>query len=385
VYVTTTAPDNYVFGCDISNGLYGNWYYQAQGAIYSTPAVSGSMVYFGCDDGRVYALDTSNPLGFNRVWWFLTNSSIRSSPCVAGGKVFIGSGSTDHSIFALNANGQLIWKYVLNTAINVITGSPAFYNNRVYFTGYSGKVYCLDANTSPGTYTENQPGCKIWSQTIGDYRGWYYNVAIAGDTVFASNGNDVIYALNISDNGAFTDYLFRNPSQSAYEPIVADGRVFLTDYYSVLCIGEYYPPVTYYYTVTPPGAGGLSFIIKLVVANATPSNTITTQLLVSQNKINYTVTGIDSTIGMSEITLPNSMLGAPYVVRVSGGIIASAITTPINSTHNSIYFTYGQSVNNVEITGTPTIPEFSPAIILPVLTAMSLIAVAFAKKRLPTD
>jgi outer membrane protein assembly factor BamB len=388
VYVTTT--DNYIFRCNTSDGAYGDWYYQAQDAIYSTPAVSGSMVYFGCDDGRVYALDTSNPLGFNKVWWFLTNATIRSSPCVANSQVFIGSGSTDHAILALNAtttnaNGQLIWKYVLNYGTSPVSGSVAFYNNRVYFTGYSGKVYCLDANASPGKYTEDQPGCKIWSQTIGTYQAWNQGVAIAGDRVFASDGSYLVYALDINSNGAFTSWISRNPSRAFNEPIIADGRVFLTDYYSVYSVGDYYPPVTYYYTVTPPGAGGLSFDIKLVVANATPSKTINTQLLVSQKKLNFTVTGIDGTLGMLNITLPNNMLGEPYIVRVNGGIIGSAVTTPVDSTHTSIYFTYDQSINGIEITGNTAIPEFSSALVVPLLMAISLIAAIPARKKLPKN
>ena len=389
VYVTTT--DSYIFGCNVSNGQYGNWFFTAQGAIYSTPAVSGNMVYFGCDDHRVYALDTSNPLGFIQAWRFMTNGTVRSSPCVADGKVFIGTDYNDHSVLALNAtatnpNGQLVWKYILNAAAAPFVGSAAFCNSRVYFGGYSGKVYCLNANASPGRYTEDQPGCKIWSQTIGGYNVYSYSVAIAGDRLFASDGSRVVYALDITSGGAFTTWFFRNPTATALnEPVIADGRVFVVDYYGIYCIGDYYPPVTYYYTVTPPGAGGQSFVIRLDVANATPSKTINVQLLVSQKKINYTATGIDGTLGMSEITMPNLMLGGPYFVRVNGAIITSAITTPINATHSSIHFNYDQSVNGIEITGTTTVPEFPSTLILPLLMTMSLIAVAFAKKKLPKN
>lgn len=240
-------------------------------------------------------------------------------------------------------------------------------------------MYALNANASPGNYTENQPGCKIWSRTIGSYNVGYYSPAVADDRVIATDGLNTVYCLNRT----YGDVVIWSSrfANAPYDPVVADGNVFVNDYYNVHCIGDYYPPVTYYYTVTPPGAGGRSFDIKLVVANATPSQTIETQLLVSLKKINYTVIGIGGTMGMSNITLPNEMLGGTYTVRVNGGLIPSAIVVN-DGTYSSIYFTYSQSVNNVEIIGTTAIPEYPPIFMLPLMMTFSLVAAVIAKKYL---
>lgn len=381
VYVTTT--DNYLFGCDITTGSYGNWYFSAANKIYSSPAVSGNMVYFGCDDGKVYALDTSNPAGFVLIWRFQTAGQVRSSPCVADGKLFIGSYNTDHSVFALNAtttasNGQLIWKYTLDYGA-AVDSTPAYYNGVVYFTHYEGKVYAVNANASPGNYTENQPGCKLYSQTIGGYNVGYYSPAVADDRVVATDGSNTVYCLNRTNLQVIWSSRFANAPQ---DPIVADGNVFVNDYYNVHCIGDYYPPVTYYYTVTPPGAGGQSYKIKLVIANATPSQTINTQLLANQFKINYTVTGIDGTVGMSNITIDDNMLVGPYTVRVNGGLIPSPVVVD-NGTYTSIYFTYFQSTNEILITGTNAIvPELSPlAILTSIMVASAIIALLARSNR----
>jgi hypothetical protein len=302
---------------------------------------------------------------------------------VGAGKVFIGSSSNDHAIFALNATttnskGQLIWKYTLDYGSDV-TVSPAFYNNVVYFTHYSGKAYALNADASPNNYTENQPGCKIWSQTVGGYYVGSYSPAVADARVLASDGSSSVYCLDrISDAIVWITKLGNAP----YEPIVADGRVFVADYYAVHCIGDYYSPVTYYYTVTPPGAGGRSFNIKLEIANATPSQTINTQLLVSLKKINYTAIGIDGTKGMSNITVPDEMLGGPYTVRINGGLASPNPIVVDNGTHSTIYFTYDQSINNIEITGTTAVPEFPSTMPALILIVMTFIAVALAKKKL---
>lgn len=382
VFVTTT--DNYLFGCDIVTGQYGVWYFQAGGKIYSSPAVSGNMIYFGCDDGKVYALDTSDPGGFILIWRFSTGGPIRSSPCVAAGRVFIGSNYVDHAVFALNAtttsfNGQLIWKYTLDSPSYSIDNTPAYYNHVVYFTAVgsasTGKVYALNADATNGNYTESQPGCKIWSAIIGDYRAKDYSVAAANDKVVATDGANSVRCMNNTNGQVIWSSLF---AITPYEPVIADGNVFVNDYNSAHCIGDYFPPVTYYYTVTPPGAGGESFDIKLVIANATPSQTINTQLLISQLKINYTVTGIDGTIGMSNITLPNRMLGGPYTVRVNGGLIPSPVVVD-DGTYSSIYFNYFQSVNQIEIQGTTVVSELSPMIVLASLVIASA-AIAFLAK-----
>jgi hypothetical protein len=376
--VTTT--DNYLFGCDILTGQYGVWYYQAGGPIYSSPAVSGNMIYFGCDDGKVYALDTSSPSGFILTWRFTTGGGqIRSSPCVATGKVFIGSATNDHAVFALNAtstsfNGQMIWKYTLDIYYYAVLSTPAYYNGVVYFTGASGKVYAVNANASPGNYTENQPGCKVWSSLIGSNNVYSYSVAVANDKVVATDGVNLVYCLNNTNGQVIWSSLIANTPS---EPVVADGNVFVNDYYYSHCIGNYFPPVTYYYTVTPPGAGE-SFDIKLVIANATPSQTIGTQLLVSQYKINYTVVGIGNTIGMSNITFPKRMLGGSYTVRVNGGFIPSPVVVD-DGTYSSIYFNYFQSINEIEIQGTTAIPELSPMIVLASLMTASAVVALLAK------
>src|ERR1700726_4085091 len=41
---------------DVATGM-PKWKFQAPGQIHSTPSLYRNMVLFGCDDGRVYALD----------------------------------------------------------------------------------------------------------------------------------------------------------------------------------------------------------------------------------------------------------------------------------------------------------------------------------------
>jgi len=373
------ATNNYLYALNATTLLL-KWYYTAGDKIYSSPTIDGNMLYFGCDDGKVYALDISNDLAATLKWRYTTGGQVRSTPCVAGGKVYIGSSSTDHSIFALNAtttnsNGEKIWKWTLLSSY-AIENSPAFYNDILYVTTPYQKAYALYASGFTGDFNENDP-IKKWSMTVGTYPT---TPAVADGKMFFSGNDYKLYALSINDGQIIWTRYFATYGPN--EPIIADGRLFVATYDRAYCFGNYYPPLTYYYTVTPPGH---SYIIKLVIANATPSQTIDISRLINPpHAINYTVTGIDGTLGMCNITIPNEMLDGTYDVRINGGLPLDPpglVVTQVNRTHTSLYFTYYHSVNAIEITGTTAIPEFSQIIIFPLLIATSLVAVALAKKK----
>ncbi len=376
---TYSTGNNRLYAYDATN-LQFMWYFGTGGAIYSSPAIAGNMLYFGCDDKKIYALDISNDLGASVVWTYTTKGNVRSTPCIAGDKLFIGSSYADASIFALNATttnpyGQLIWKWTVSSY--AIDTTPVFLNNIVYVTAGYDKAYALFANAPAGNYTENDVTIKKWSQTITGGSFPTTPTIADGKMFFGGGGNYKLYALDISDGSIiWTSTLSYTP----HEPVIADGRLFVGNYYGLTAFGNYYPPQTYYYTVTP--VAGFTSTIKLVIANATPSQTIQTNLLATQKKMNFTITGIDYTQGMANVTILNEMLGGPYTVRIDGGLPSPSPVVVSNDTHSSIYFTYSHSTHNIEILGTTVIPEFSPALILPLLMVMSLAAVIFARKKL---
>ena len=370
VYFGTT--DNYLYALNANTGAH-VWHYVAGGAIYySSPAVDGTMIYFGCDDDKVYALNDTGSLPALR-WTYTTLGNVRSTPTIADGKIFFGSSSTDHALFAVDkTTGGHLWKYVLSTSYTIDT-SPAFSDGIVYFTAPYNKAYALYANATVGiNYTETDPAIRLWSTTVGTYPN---SPAVADGKVFFGAGY-ALYALNAADGITLWTYTF---TYTIDEPIVADGRIFVSQYYGLYCFGNPYPPVTYYYTVTPIPEN--TFIIRLDT-NGTPSSQLGVAGLITLKKINYTIEGIVGTTGMSNITIPNAMLGGPYTVTVDGGVPTYQAPPVDNGTHTSLYFTYLQSSHMVEITGTTVIAEFpSPTIILPVLITASLIAVALAKNR----
>lgn len=369
VYFGTT--DNFLYAVDASNGLY-RWRFTAGGGIYSSPTIDGDFLYFGCDDGKIYALNHTGTLPALK-WFYPTKGRVRSTPTVDGDKLFFGSYSQDHSVFAVDKiTGNLIWKYTFTSSWNV-ENPVAVAGGVVYCAPNSGnKVYALYANATSGiNYTETDPAIRIWSTTLDSYSPT--EPVVADGKVFLS-ASQKLYALDTSYGHRVWTYTF---TYSAGSPIVADGRLFVPQYTSLYCFGSSYPPVTYHYTVH---AGGETFDVTLFI-NAT-AGPLDTAALITLKKISYILEGISGTTGMSNITIPNRMLGGPYTVTVDGGLPQYEAPPVDNGTHTSLYFTYIHTSHTVEIEGTTVIPEFPSPMIPPLLITISLIAVTLTKKKL---
>jgi outer membrane protein assembly factor BamB len=64
------------------------WTYQAIEPVVSSPAVTDSAVYFGSNDGNLYAVERAKGV---TIWQYATDDKIESSPTVADGCVYVGS------------------------------------------------------------------------------------------------------------------------------------------------------------------------------------------------------------------------------------------------------------------------------------------------------
>ena len=77
-------------------------------------------------------------LAGQREWTTQLWQNIASSPAVYKGKVYFGS--NDGVVYALNLNtGQQVWKF---TTDNWVTSSPAVVNGRVYVGSFDSRLYC---------------------------------------------------------------------------------------------------------------------------------------------------------------------------------------------------------------------------------------------------
>ncbi len=72
------------------------WEFEAEGRISSSPALVGSTIYVGSEDGRLYAVDAATG---EKLWDIITGGKITSSPAVTDGTVYISS--HDGNLYAI--------------------------------------------------------------------------------------------------------------------------------------------------------------------------------------------------------------------------------------------------------------------------------------------
>jgi len=122
-----------------------------------SPAVANGIVYIGSRNGY-YALNATDG---TQIWFFTSPYSQRqlqgyvySSPTVSGNVVYFGS--CDSYVFALNAlNGSMIWSYRTG---GFLFSSPAVANGVLYIGSYDGNIYALGTPTnSPTSISQTTP------------------------------------------------------------------------------------------------------------------------------------------------------------------------------------------------------------------------------------
>jgi outer membrane protein assembly factor BamB len=129
------SVDGYLYALKIEDGSL-IWKFKTDGDIYSSPAVTESLVYIGSNDYFMYAVDQAT--GKLR-WKFETGGAIRSSPIAVGDKLFFGS--YDGNFYVLDRfSGKLLWNYQTK---GMISSSPAYYEGKIYIASEDGYLYCF--------------------------------------------------------------------------------------------------------------------------------------------------------------------------------------------------------------------------------------------------
>ncbi len=199
---------------DISNG---NSVWQSAGTpapIESSLRMSNSTIYFGCTDGKVYAI---NEWDGSPKWNYATGDKVQSSPIVYGGMCLVGSddyklhcidtttglkrwvyptkervhgspmihassesvlvGSYDFNLYCIDhVSGNLRWKY---PSASLIKTSPVVMGNLVYFTSYDRYMYCVNILN----------GALVWKQFMN------------GNTQASVVADDLLNGIHAGDSG----------------------------------------------------------------------------------------------------------------------------------------------------------------------------------------
>ncbi|HEX6754129.1 MAG TPA: PQQ-binding-like beta-propeller repeat protein [Solirubrobacterales bacterium] len=245
------------------------WKRSLPGRVESSPVVIDRTVYFGCEDGNLYALSTisgdvrwSTSLGgpvksapayyggtlyvgdyggsmnavdakTGRLRWqssslgsgFGTSGAFYSTPAVAFGRVY--AGNNDSRVYSFSRkDGTLAWSY--STGGYAYSG-PAVANTRhspptVYIGSFDGNVYALDA----------KDGSLRWSRSAG------------GQVIGSLSAiGDIVYAAEFTHTST-SGYMMRSGRRvfryrrGTYSPVISDGRrIYLTGYSSITALAPY--------------------------------------------------------------------------------------------------------------------------------------------------
>jgi outer membrane protein assembly factor BamB len=242
------------------------WKRDLPGRAESSPLVIDRTVYFGVENGELFAMST----GKGQVRWRTPlGGAIKAAPAYKDGKLFVGDyGGYMNAVDA--ETGELVWQS--GSLGPGFGGSGAFYSTpavaygRVYAGNNDARVYSYDTSS----------GELAWSYSTGGYA--YSGPTVANTrhsppTVFIGSFDGNVYALDAKDGSVrwsrsaggqvigslsaigdivyvaeFTDKttsgfmmrsgrrVFRYP-YGTYTPVISDGRrIYLTGYSSITAL-----------------------------------------------------------------------------------------------------------------------------------------------------
>jgi outer membrane protein assembly factor BamB len=197
------------------------WRFHAGGAVKGGPALDGhGRLFFGDYSGHVQAIRESNGTliwrrGTSGGLFGFGSGNFYATPSVAYGRVYLGN--TDGNVYSYaTLDGALAWRthtgnYVYSSAaVGQVDGiAPT-----VYVGSYDGTMYAIDARSGHIRWTR-----RVQGQISG-------GVQVLGDLVFYSTLNHFTGAL-----GARTGATVWSAHKGAFNPVVTDGRfIFLNGY-----------------------------------------------------------------------------------------------------------------------------------------------------------
>jgi outer membrane protein assembly factor BamB len=264
LYLVNLVP-GHVVKLDARNG-HVVWKRPLPGRAESSPVVIGRTLYFGCEDGNLYALST----GKGQVRWSTPlGGPIKSAPAYYGGVLYVGDyGGYMNAVDA--KSGELLWQS--DSLGQGFGASGAFYSTpavafgRVYAGNNDTRVYSFDRHNgeiawtfSTGGYAYSGPAVARTRHTgptvyIGSFDGNVYAlnakdgvprwIRSAGGSVIGSLTavGDVVYAAEF-DGTSTTGYTMKGGHQvfhyprGTYTPVVSDGRrIYLVGYSSITAL-----------------------------------------------------------------------------------------------------------------------------------------------------
>lgn len=198
--------DNNLYALNAADGKF-LWKYAADGGIVSRPLVYDDNLYFCSEDQRLHVVNARTG---KVAWTYFSNGKIYSSPRIAAGHVFFGS--DDHDLHAVNVtSGRAAWTFSTDAPIH---STPMVVNEMIYFGNEAGTFYAI--NFRGEMKWRFQAKRAITSSPALDAKG---------QVVYFASLDGTLYALDARNGWAI--WKFRLGKGTVSSPAVADDMVFI--------------------------------------------------------------------------------------------------------------------------------------------------------------
>jgi outer membrane protein assembly factor BamB/tRNA A-37 threonylcarbamoyl transferase component Bud32 len=196
--------DNNLYALDARTGSF-LWKFATDGGIAATPCLYEDVILIGSEDGSLYAV---SQMTGKRIWACPTNSRVRSSVRVEYGHAFFGS--DDGNLYAVNVqSGRPIWK--LQTA-GPVRSTPLITNETIYMGSDDGYIYAVDMRT----------GGIVWKYDT--HRRVTSSPAIDNDLILVGSADGHLYGVNA--RSGWPVWRFRTGGYVFSSPMVVGGLVY---------------------------------------------------------------------------------------------------------------------------------------------------------------
>lgn len=185
---------------------------------FASVARVGDHVYTGSAGGRFFSLDALD----GHVRWQQPVGSVNSRPAVLGTMLYVGT--DDGELVALDMQtGKEAWKH---ESLGPILESPAVVGDTIIFSNEADQVYALDARK--GTARWSYKGETPEEYTLRGHAG----VAVSGDLAFTGFANGTMVALRVSNGSVAWLTTLKGDSDKFVDvdgtPVVLGDTVFVT-------------------------------------------------------------------------------------------------------------------------------------------------------------
>lgn len=196
--------DNNLYALNAADGQF-QWKYAAEGGIVSRPVVFDNNVIFGSEDHRLHVVSVRSG---KVVWTYYTEGEIYSSPRIADGHIFFGS--DDQDLHAVNVgSGRAKWKFATDGPIH---STPLVANELIFFGNENGGFYAVDFR-----------GEQKWR--FQSKRAVTSSPIIKGQAVYFASVDGTLYALDLKNGWPI--WKFRMGKGSISSPAIADDFIFV--------------------------------------------------------------------------------------------------------------------------------------------------------------